>query len=257
MFISIDDYNIYYEEQGESNNDFDCLLIHGWGTNAQSLRFIRNILSKKYRTISIDLLGFGQSDDLKRSFNVSDYVEIVAKLIHKLNIKNVCLVGHSYGGRIIIKMNNKNDLLFNIKQNVLIDSAGIKHKKKKNIKSYIYSFLKNFYMLLPLQNDIREKKIEELKNKFGSSDYRNAPHFLRDTLVKSVNEDLSGYVKNINVKTLIIWGENDKDTPIEDGLFIKNNIKNSEIHIVKNAAHFPFNDSPFEVEKILTDYFNI
>ena len=257
MIININDYNINYEVLGEHNDDFDCLLIHGWGTDLYSLRLTAKILSDKYRVYSIDLPGFGKSDALKKSFNVDDYVDIVIEFIKNIGIKKLCLVGHSYGGRIIIKINNRQGLPFEIKQNVFVDSAGIKQNPKKTFRTYMYKFLKNIYMLMPISKDIKEQKLEELKNKFGSSDYRNAKGFLRDTLVKSVNEDLSSEIKNINKKTLLIWGEKDTATPIKDAEFFKQNIKDSELHTINNAGHFPFVDDPFVYEKIIKDYFGV
>lgn len=257
MLINIDDYNINYEVVGEGNADFCCLLIHGWGTDLYSLRLTANLLAKKFNVYSIDLPGFGKSDSLKKSFSIDDYVDIVVHFIQKMSIKSICLVGHSYGGRIIIKMNNRTNLLFEIKQNVFIDSAGIKQDPKKTFKTYIYKFMKNLYMCMPLPKEIKEQKQEELKNKFGSSDYRNAKGFLRDTLVKSVNEDLSNEIKYINKKSLLIWGEKDDTTPIKDAEFFKKNIKDSELYIIRNAGHFPFMDEPFEYEKIIKNYFGI
>ena len=257
MIVNIDNYNIYYELSGNIDSEFDCLLIHGWGTDLYSLRLTNNVLSSKYRVYSLDLPGFGKSDRLKTSFTVDDYANIVIRFIEKMNIKNICLVGHSYGGRIIIKINNKNNLSFNIKQNILIDAAGIKHTPKGNIKIYTYKFLKNLYMLLPISKDAKEKKIENLKKKFGSNDYKNADSYLRDTLVKSVNEDLSNEIKNISVKTLLIWGEKDTATPLTDAKYMNENIKDSELHIINNAGHFPFVDSPFEYEDILKNYFRL
>ena len=255
MIINVDDYNINYEVLGNKNPNFDCLLIHGWGANLYSLRLTANLLSQKYRVYSIDLPGFGKSDKLKASFSVDDYVNIVIHFINKLNIKSICLVGHSYGGKIIIKINNKSNLPFVIKHNVFIDSAGIKQKTKKNFRTYIYKFLKTVYMFMPISSVIKERKIDSLKNRFGSSDYRKADGFLRDTLVKSVNEDLSDEIKNIKAKTLIVWGEKDTATPIKDAYYFKENIKDSELYIINGAGHFPFVDSPFEYEDILKRYF--
>ena len=110
---------------------------------------------------------------------------------------------------------------------------------------------------MPISQETKENKIEKLKNKFGSSDYKNARGVLRDTLVKSVNEDLSDEIQNIKVKSLIIWGDKDTSTPIDDAYYFKDNIIDSELHIINGAGHFPFVDEPFEYEKVLKEYFSI
>ena len=80
---------------------------------------------------------------------------------------------------------------------------------------------------------------------------------MRDTLVKSVNEDLSEEIKNIKAKTLIIWGDKDTATPISDAKYLNENIKDSELHIINGAGHFPFVDDPFGYENIIKLYFDI
>ena len=112
-------------------------------------------------------------------------------------------------------------------------------------------------MTLPISIEAKEKKLDDLKKKFGSTDYRNADGYLRDTLVKSVNEDLSNEIKNIKAKTLIIWGDKDTATPLSDAKYMNESIKYSELHIINGAGHFPFADSPFEYEDILKKFYDI
>lgn len=258
MNINIDGYNINYIDEGKKDLDYAILLLHGWGANLNCFYSTINLLKEKYRVLALDLPGFGKSESLKKSFFVDDYVNIVVDFLKKLNIKKVSLVGHSYGGRIIIKLNNRNVENLYIVNNVLIDAAGIKNKLgiKSKIKIYTYKALKFLVMLLP----IGEKKyeiIESLKSKFGSKDYKSVKKELRDTLVKSVNEDLSSIIKNIKADTLIIWGERDIDTPIKNAKFMEKEIKNSGLVVIKNAGHFSFLEDEYTYLKVMASYFNI
>ena len=258
MKINIDDYNIDYIDENKNNSEFDILLIHGWGSNKECFFNTINLLKQKYRVVALDLPGFGKSDILKKSFSVDDYVDIVVKFIEKLEIKKVCLIGHSYGGRIIIKINNLNNINFEIVKNVFIDSAGIKNKSLKNIiKIKTFKLLKRAVSFLPIKNDKKNELESIIKNKFGSSDYNNAKKEMRETLIKSVNEDLSNLIKNINKETLIIWGENDTATPIKQAKFFEKNIKNSGLVIIKNTGHFSFIEDQNTYLAVMKSYFNI
>ena len=124
MIINIDGYDINYIDEGSGDA---VLLLHGWGSNLKCFISLINLLKSKYRVLALDYPGFGESDELKKSFSVDDYCDIVVDFLVKLDIKKVTLIGHSYGGRIILKLNNRK-LPFEINKNVLIDSAGLKDK---------------------------------------------------------------------------------------------------------------------------------
>ena len=47
------------------------------------------------------------------------------------------------------------------------------------------------------------------------------------------------------------------DESSEKQKYINENIKDSELHIINGAGHFPFVDSPFEYEEIILNYFNL
>src|ERR1700729_3603511 len=54
-------------------------------------------------------------------------------------------------------------------------------------------------------------------DKRGSADYRASSGTMRGTLVRLVNEDLRDLLPQVHVPVLLIWGEQDTETPIDDG----------------------------------------
>ncbi len=197
---------------------------------------------------SLDLPGFGESDEPKEVWNVDRYVDMVVSFIEKLGIKEISLLGHSFGGRIIIKLVNRKNLNFKINKIILVDSAGIRHELKKTTKQKIYKFA------FPIVKKISPKLLNYIKTKVGSEDYRNATPMMRDILVTTINEDLSSLIPNIENSTLLIWGENDTATPYCDAEFMNKNIKDSGIVKIKNSGHFSFLDEPYLVNKVLESF---
>ena len=126
MQVNILGININYTHVGHDKN---LLLLHGWGLNLNYFNNLINDLKDNYSIYAIDLPGFGKSE-LRESFNTTDYSEIVLEFIKHFKIDSPTLLGHSFGGKVII------DLVTNRKYNpnkiILIDSAGI-NKKKKSI----------------------------------------------------------------------------------------------------------------------------
>ena len=254
MIKNILGYDINYIDEGVGDT---VLLLHGWGANLNCFTNLISLLKTKYRVLALDYPGFGKSSDLKRSFSVDDYADIVVEFIKSFDINRITLIGHSYGGRIIIKLNNRDTLPFSIEKNVLIDAAGLKDKKdlKTKFKIKLFKALKKITYLLPIDNAKKNELEYKLKSKFGSSDYSTAPKVLQETLVKSVNEDLKELVKNMK-ETLIIWGKNDTVTPIWMAKYMEKEIKNSGL-VLLNGGHFSFIDDEIVFLMVMKSYSNI
>lgn len=254
MIMNIDTYSINYIDEGVGEA---VLLLHGWGANLKSFSNLINQLKVKYRVIAFDYPGFGESSELKKSFTVDDYVDVTIKLIEKLGITKLILIGHSYGGRIIIKLNSRKELPFSITKNVLIDAAGLKDKKdiRTNFRIKLFKILKRIVYLLPIDKKIKEQFEYKLKAKFGSKDYTNASKVMQETLVKSVNEDLTHLLHYMR-ETLLIWGDNDNVTPVWMANVMKDNISNSGL-VILHGGHFSYIDDPIVFSRVMESYFNL
>jgi pimeloyl-ACP methyl ester carboxylesterase len=250
--LKINNIEVNYIKEGNSDNNI--LLLHGWGSNIDLFRGIINNLSKTHTVYALDMPGFGKTSEPKISWNVDDYVEFVIKFIEKMKIDKLSLLGHSFGGRVIIKLVNRENLNFEIEKLILVDSAGIlPRNKKKTIKTRVYKTLK-----VIVGNNIVKKvfpdALENLKKKFGSEDYRNASGVMRETLVKVVNEDLESLLPNIKQSTLLIWGTEDTATPLSDAKIMENLIPDSGIVEVKGAGHYSFLEQPQLIDAVLTSF---
>lgn len=251
MNIKIDELNINYEISGEGKQP--VILLHGWLCSLETMKPIAQALEKNFKVYNIDLPGFGKSDMLQRPFNTNDFGNFLNSFIKEMKIEKPILIGHSNGGRTIINYAGRK--LGNSKKIVLIDSAGIKPKRKISyyIKVYTFKLLKKFLTIFPdveMFNNIRERVL----GKFGSSDYKNSSEVLRKTMSTIINEDQTEILKNINVPTLLLWGENDEDTPLTDGKIMEKNIKDSALITIKNAGHFSYLDSLNESTEIIKSF---
>ncbi|MBR6469429.1 MAG: alpha/beta hydrolase [Lachnospiraceae bacterium] len=138
MNISVDGLNICYKITG--SGDETVVMLQGWGTDLGVYDSVANAINEKYRFIQFDLPGFGGSDEPKEPWNIDAYADFFIKFMESLDIKKATLIGHSYGGRIIIKLAARESIPFEIKNIVLIDSAGVmpkrSFKQKFNIRKY-------------------------------------------------------------------------------------------------------------------------
>lgn len=255
MIKNINGLNINYIIKGEGK---PVVLLHGWGSNISLFSSMTELISKQYKVIAMDLPGFGKSEEPNVPWSVDDYVDFVIDFLNEFGIKEAIFLGHSFGGRIIIKLFSRNNLPFKITDIILTGSAGVLPKKsaKQKFKIKIYKITKNIYSS-NLVKKIFPNALENLRNKNGSADYKAASPVMRQTLVKVVNEDLVPLFENINIPTLLIWGKNDTATPLEDGKLMNSKMKESALVVLDNSGHYAFLDEMFAFNKILASYLKI
>ncbi len=256
MNIETDGYNICYKKTGEGPDT--VVILQGWGTDLGAYDSIADILKDKYTVIQFDFPGFGGSDEPKEPWNVDAYADFFCKLMEKLDVKKATLIGHSYGGRVIIKLAARDNIPFEIKNIVLIDSAGIMPKRsfaqRMNIKRYkILKKILNMKLVYALFPEL----IDDWRSRQGSADYRNASDMMKKCMVMAVNEDLTELLPKIKQETLLIWGDKDTATPIGDAKIMDEKIPDSGLAVIQGAGHFSFLEKPAVFRGIMKSYFNV
>lgn len=241
---------VHYEVAGTGKV---VVLLHGWGSSADSFKTLAEGLSKSHKVISLDFPGFGQSPAPSESWAVSDYVKFVAQFLEKLHIKDVhALVGHSFGGRVIIKGASTGLLVS--ERLVLIDAAGIKPKSTMK-DSMVGSIAKagRATLSIPGLGKVKTKATGIFRSKFGSTDYQFAGEMI-EIFKKTISEDLTQYLAGISQPTLLIWGRQDEETPISDAEKMRELIKDSRLSAYENAGHFAYLDEPDSVLKDIREF---
>jgi pimeloyl-ACP methyl ester carboxylesterase len=241
--ILVDNQLVEYADVGSGQV---ILLLHGWGMSLNTFDKLSNHLSKKFRIIRFDFPGFGQSPKPTDDWLVSDYAKLTADLLDKLKIKQLfAVIGHSFGGRVIIKGISLNYL--NPNKVILISSAGIKPKQK--FKKSIYKTIAKVGKVatsIPLINKMQPTLKNRLYKSAGSTDYLQANQ-MRKIFVNITSEDLLPEVSKITQQSLLIWGSSDTITPTSDAKLILKSLQNGELIIIPNAGHLVYIDEPNRV----------
>ena len=221
------------------------LFLHGWSSDTSDFEGSAKHFSKFYHVYNLDLWGFGKSEAPKKAWGVEEYAKAIHEFVLKNKLKNINLVGHSFGGKLaVLYAFNYADY---IKSLTLVDSAGMKPrfslKKFLQVKKY-----------KKLKQKVQQGKINEsVLKKYGSQDYQNSQGVMREILTKVVNQNVEQQSKNICVPTMIVWGKHDKDTPIYMAKRFHKNINGSELHIL-NGGHFCHIDCFEEFNFILENF---
>lgn len=255
MIKTVNGIKINYEEKGEGDL---IVLLHGWGSNIKLFANLIELLAKKYKVVAMDMPGFGESAEPPSAWCVDDYVDFVLDFLKDYDTDKVMLLGHSFGGRVIIKLNSRENLPFKITKVILVDSAGIMPPKsnKKSFRTYYYKVGKAILSTGIVQK-IAPDALENFRKKMGSADYAAASPLMRQVLVKVVNEDLEYLLPNIKCPTLLVWGVNDTATPISDGEKMEKLIPNAGLVKLENAGHYSFLEQQFTFNRVMSSFMKL
>lgn len=250
MTVNIDGLNIEYITEGEGQ---PVLLLHGWGSSFDVYRGIINTIKNRCRLFAVNFPGCGGSDTMDTPWSLDDYCHFVLKFMAAVGISDPILIGHSHGGRVILKM--AADGMVNPPKIVLLDSAGLIPKKstKQKLRAKSFKAIKRV-LSLPVIKNHSEPLLDKARKHYGSADYNAAPEVLRKTLVSLVNTDLRDIIHNIKCPTLLIWGENDTATPLSDAKIIESLIPDSGLCVIKGTGHYSFCEQPYQAHAILNSF---
>ena len=257
MKISIDGYDISYKISGPESADV-LVVLQGWGTEMSLYDSVAAAVNDRYRVIQFDLPGFGNSDEPREPWNVDAYADFFCSFMEALGIKKAVLLGHSYGGRVIIKLAARESIPFEITKIVLVDSAGVMPERSasQKFKVRMYKIKRNFLTSKPVHSMFPEV-IDYWMSKQGSEDYRNASPMMKKCLVMAVNEDLQHLMPSVKQEVLLVWGDLDMDTPISDAHKMEEKMPNAALVVLTGTDHFSFLYKPVEFRNILRAFLKI
>ena len=250
MFIDIKGLKTEYIDEGEGT---PILLLHGWGSSFDVYKGIIATLKNRCRLVAVNFPGCGNSETMKEPWTLEDYCDFCLEFIEKTGLENPILIGHSHGGRTALKL--AADKLITPPKMVLLDSAGLIPKKsaKQKFRAKSFKTIKTV-LTLPVIKNYSEGLLNKARAYYGSADYNAAPEVLRKTLVSLVNTDLRDILPNISCPTLLIWGDKDTATPIEDAKIIESLIPDAGLCILEGTGHYSFCEKPYQAHKILESF---
>ena len=230
----------------------NIVLLHGWGANKTKLEPLANVLrKKKWKVLVPELPGFGVPDP-SEVWNLENYAHFVSEKAKVFfNSERYVVFGHSFGGGIGVKLS----LLYtrNVSGLALCASRGF--SRGNILKRFVFYTLaksgKIFLLIAPLASFWR-KILYKLAREH---DYENANGIMKDIFKKIISEDLKPLVGKIKTPTLILWGKEDKMTPLKDALYLKKVLANSQLKVFDNVGHRLPYVKPEEIAREINSYF--
>ncbi len=239
------------------------ILLHGSPGQISNWKHLIPCLEKHYRVVAFDQRGYGGSSKPRR-VSLEDYLEDLNQLIEKLGLKDdeVVLVCHSFGGLVA----QEYAVRHRVRGLVLVGSLTI---LRPGIIDHIiwytppFIWRKLFFTENPLTRRFYRKlffskhtpsQIYEEFIKDNKEYLEDLPAHVFRYLKYFKDYNASVNVPKIKTPTLIIVGEEDKVTPVEESRKLNEMIENSKLVIIKNAGHMVLYEKPRELCKHILEF---
>ncbi len=231
------------------------VMLHGWGANIQlMLPLAQRLAPLGYRIYIPDFPGFGQSQNPPTAWGVSDYTNFILKFLDYHRLEKVYIFSHSFGGRISLVLGAEHPK--RILKMVLADSAGVRpiSSTQGQLRLKTYRFVLNSLNRIGMGAQASQLR-DWYSERYGSADYKAAHGVMRETFVKVVNEDLLPYAARIRSSTLLLWGDQDEDTPLWQGQLLEKTIPDAGLVTFEGVGHYSYLERLNETVRIVDHFF--
>jgi len=261
--------DLHYEAYGQGK---PIIFLHGLGGTLYTWRHLVGPLAPHYRLILFDLKGAGKSpkpfDD---KYSMFDQAELIYRFIRQNDMRDVTLVGHSFGGGValLVALKLSQQEPSRLSQLILIDTVSYPQKLPLVIsmlrmplvgwlglhlipdKTKVQSMMESMYY------DDRKINPADVEAYAAPLALPGAKYAMRKTarqIIPDNIDEIIGTYPRIKVPTLIIWGREDKIIPLENGVRLHQAIRASQLVLIERCGHDPPDERPEEVVEAIRKF---
>jgi 2-hydroxy-6-oxonona-2,4-dienedioate hydrolase len=266
-YIYVDGVKTRYWEQGDSEKVL--VLVHGFAASVEYWESNIKPLSKHYRVIALDMIGFGKTDKPKVNYDITLLANFLKKFLMALKLKKIYLAGHSLGGGICLQFT----LSFpkQVERLILVSSVGFNSKLPWSFRLLSMSTVGRFLKYFSVNSKSQKKLLQRFvynKNAITDSFAQKMNKILNGQRNKEIMlEILHNHVNLLGIRKslivpiqqrfvelalpiLIIWGKQDNLLTVEGAYTAKRLIAASQIEVFPQCGHMPQIEYPIKFNDI-------
>lgn len=177
------------------------LALHGWRRTSSD--FDKTLAALPAGALALDLPGFGASPEPPTVWGTEDYAKAVSAVLPELGTP-VVILGHSFGGRVAVRLaaTRPDDVAGLVLTGVplLRTAPGGQPALSFRIARWLHR-----------KGVLSDDRMEALRRRHGSADYRAAVGVMRDVFVRVVNESYEDDLRAVQCLVELVWGDDDDD----------------------------------------------
>ena len=254
-YTEIKGIKIYYEDNGSEENPV-IILLHGWTADHNRWGKQVDFLKDKYRIITLDLRGHGQSDkgeNLDYS-SIKILSEDLKILMENLKINKATIGGHSMGGMTVLQF--VLDYPDKVEKLILVDTiAKFKYSFGRGILLSISNILPfESFLTMQIKRAFRKNWNKEEVEEAVELSLENPKYVVYKFYSAMKKFDVLDEISNIKVPTLIIHGGKDIQIPLSQAKKMHEKIENSKMVIIEDSGHEITIEEPDKVNNAIIEF---
>lgn len=252
---------VNYTDQGADDAPV-IIFIHGFPLNKTMWDNQMNALKEVYRIISYDIRGHGDSEIGYDDFSIKLFATDLLLLMDALKIEKASLCGLSMGGYIALNAIENHpecfDALVLCDTNCIADPPVVKQKRLNTIESIRDFGMERYvddsivHLFAPESFTTHQEVVSEVKEMMLNTSEQSLSKTL---LALSQRKATCSKLPEITIPVLFLVGEEDVITPPEASELMHEKIKNSTLHIIKQAGHLSNLENPEVFNEHLKAFF--
>ena len=267
-YVEFDGIRVAFVDEGAGQ---PVLMLHGFPTWSFLFRkLIPPIVDAGYRCIAIDYVGFGRSDkptDLDW-YTYERHAEVCRRVIEALDLRDIVLLGHDWGGPIGLLLATRLPELFD--RHVLIDTPFftgrqtmpdvwwqlhdfVEREQDMPIERFVEMGCKHPLTAAELGGYLAPFPSAESKAGARAFPLRVLP-LSPDLPAAKAGWRLLKTMRRDERPTLILWGAEDLIFPVELGQWVAGALRRDPPVVVPDASHFVPEDQGEQVGATIVDW---
>ena len=245
MIAEINGTRVYYEVLGTTGPK--VVFLHGWGCSTELMKPVTEQLKEDHRILLLDFPGHGKSGRPPEPWGVPEYAACIREVQEQTGCVPCDVIAHSFGARVALwlasKAGEENRSPF--RRIILTGAAGIRKppSPESQKRSAEYQRLKKWNQGLKrmkIFGALPDQLEEKLRQKYGSADYNALDEEMRRTFVKVIQQDLTPCLAQIQNPTLLMFGDQDTETPLWMGQKMAELIPDAGLVTLTGGSHFAY-----------------
>ena len=204
------------------------LALHGWRRDHRDFDAVLAVPGME--AVALDLPGFGSAPAPDTAWGSADYAETVAAVLGEM-APRVVVVGHSFGGRVAVHLVASHpDRIAGL---VLSGAPLFRFPGARARPRLGFRMARG----LAARGLIGQERMEGLRQRYGSDDYRAASGVMRDILVRTLAENYDESLARLKCPVELVWGDDDTEVPLAVAERLQGELAQAHLVVCPGAGH--------------------
>ena len=197
--------------------------------------------------IALDLAGFGATPPPPEPWGSAEYARNLLPLFEEPGVlaDRVVLVGHSFGGRVAVHLGT---LVPDRVERLVLTGVPLLHREGRRARPATAFRVARTLHRMGL---VGEDRMEAMRQRYGSPDYRAAVGVMRGVFVGLLAERYEDQMRAVDCPVDLVWGESDTEVPVEVARRAQPLFPSATLVTLPGVGHLTPTEAPESLRRVI------